>query len=203
MTRDMLIEQNMEINLLIKMMMKINPEILKFAKVFILLDLCMIIYSLIFQSNLWFLNTQVAFFSSILITIATFLSYKTNIENRLSNIDLTKINEGVDRDKIDEIDDPYDLYTQYKEIPEDELTSEKIKEILNNEKSKVKRNSFKNTLFSASGFLSIYRVLGYGILIFGFFALNNNKIFLPIAFLIGLGIVPLGVLFSKLIEKKL
>lgn len=193
----------MEINLLIKMMMKINPEILKFAKVFILLDLCMIIYSLIFQSNLWFLNTQVAFFSSILITIATFLSYKTNIENRLSNIDLTKINEGVDRDKIDEIDDPYDLYTQYKEIPEDELTSEKIKEILNNEKSKVKRNSFKNTLFSASGFLSIYRVLGYGILIFGFFALNNNKIFLPIAFLIGLGIVPLGVLFSKLIEKKL
>lgn len=186
--------------------MKINPEILKFAKVFILLDLCMIIYSLIFQSNLWFLNTQVAFFSSILITIATFLSYKRNIKNRLSNLDLSQINEGVDRDKIDkidEIDDPYDLYTQYNEIPEDELTTEKIKEILNNEKLKVKRNSFKNTLFSASGFLSIYRVLGYGILIFGFFALNNNKIFLPIAFLIGLGIVPLGVLFSKLIEKKL
>jgi hypothetical protein len=196
-------EQNMEINLLTKMMMKINPEILKFAKVFIFLDLCMIIYSLVFQSNLWFLNTQVAFCSSILITIATFLSYKRNIQNRLSNLDLSQINEGVDRDKIDEIDDPYDLYTQYNEIPEDELTTEKIKEIINDEKSKVKRNSFKNTLFSASGFISIYRVLGYGILIFGFFALNNNKIFLPIAFLIGLGIVPIGVLFSKLIEKKL
>jgi hypothetical protein len=185
------------------MMMKINPEILKFAKVFILLDLCIIIYSLIFQSNLWFLNTQVAFCSSILITIATFLSYRKNIQNRISNLDFNQINEGVDRDKIDEIEDPYDLYTQYDEIPEDELTSEKIKEIINDEKSKVKRNSLKNTLFSASGFLSIYRVFGYGILIFGFFALNNNKIFLPIAFMIGLGIVPIGVLFSKLIEKKL
>ena len=199
----MLIEQNMETNLLIKMMMKINPEILKFAKVFILLDLCLILYSLIFQNNLWVLNTQVAFVSSLFIIIASFLSYRRNIQSRLSSLDLTKTNQNEDRDKIDEIDDPYDLYTEYEQIPEEELTSEKIKEIINDEKSKVNKNSFKNTLFSASGFLSIYRVLGYGILIFGFFALNNNKIFLPIAFIIGLGIVPIGVLFSKLLEKKL
>ena len=199
----MLIEQNMEINLLIKMMMKINPEILKFAKVFILLDFCIIFYSLFFQNKFWLLNTQVAFVSSLFIVVASFLSYRKNIQNRLSNLDLTQINEDFDRDKMDEIDDPYDLYTQYDEIPENELTTEKIKEILNDEKSKIKRNSFKNTLFSASGFLSIYRILGYGILIFGFFALNNNKIFLPISFIIGLGIVPIGILFSKLLEKKL
>lgn len=200
----MLIEQNMEINLLIiKMMMKINPEILKFAKVFILLDLCLVFYSLFFQNKFWLLNAQVAFISSLFIIIASFLSYRRNIQSRLSNLDLTQINQGEDRDKIDEIDDPYDLYTEYKEIPEEELTSEKIKEIINDEKSKVKRNSFKNTIFSASGFLSIYRILGYGILIFGFFALNNNKIFLPIAFIIGLGVVPIGILFSKLLEKKL
>lgn len=186
--------------------MKINPEILKFAKVFFILDLCLVSYSLIFQSTLWLLSSQVAFFSSLFITIASFLSYKKNIENRLSDLDLTKNNENEDRDKIDEIDDPYDLYdlyTEYKEIPESELTPEKIKEILNNEKSKVKRDTLKNTIFSASGFLSIYRVLGYGMLLFGFFALNNNKIFMPIAFIIGLGVVPIGVLFSKLLEKKL
>ena len=183
--------------------MKINSEIIKFAKVFFILDLCLVSYSLIFQSSLWLLSSQVAFFSSLFITIASFLSYKRNIENRLSNLDLTQNNEGIERDKIDEIDDPYDLYTEYKEIPEEELTPEKIKEILNDEKSKVKRNSLKNTIFSASGFLSIYRVIGYVILLFGFFALNNNKIFVPIAFIIGLGIVPVGVLFSKLIEKKL
>jgi hypothetical protein len=192
------IEQNMEINLL--MMKKINPEILKFAKVFIFLDLCIVFYALIFQNSLWFLNSQVAFISSLFITIATFLSYKRNIQNRISNLDITQANQSFDRDKIDEIDDPYDLYTEYEEIPESELTPEKIKEIINDEKSKVKKNTFKNTLFSAGGFLSIYRILGYGVLVFGFFALNNNGIFLPLAFIIGLGIVPLGVLFSKLLK---
>ena len=194
----MLIEQNMEISLL--MMMKINPETLKFAKVFIFLDLCIVFYALIFQNTLWFLNSQVAFISSLFITIATFLSYKRNIQNRISNLDLSQSNDLELRDKIDEIDDPYDLYTEYEEIPESELTPEKIKEIINDEKSKVKKNTFKNTLFSAGGFLSIYRILGYGVLVFGFFALNNNGIFSPLAFIIGLGIVPLGVLFSKLLK---
>ena len=194
----MLIERNMEINLL--MMKKINPEILKFAKVFFLLDLCIAIYALVFQNNLWFLNSQVAFISSLFITIATFLSYKRNIQHRISNLDLSQSNDLEQRDKIDEIDDPYDLYTEYEEIPENELTAEKIKEIINDEKSKVKKNTFKNTLFSVGGFLSIYRILGYGVLVFGFFALNNNGIFLALASILGLGIVPFGVLFSKLIK---
>ncbi|MCG3718793.1 hypothetical protein L5F50_06340, partial [Aliarcobacter butzleri] len=122
-------------------MTKINPEIIKFAKVFIFLDLCIFIYALVFQNKLWLLNTQIAFISSLLITIASFVSYKKNIQNRLSNFDYSKISKGEDRDKIDEIDDPYDLYTEYEEIPENELTAEKIKEIINDEKSKVKRNS--------------------------------------------------------------
>lgn len=189
------IEQSMETNLL---MMKINQEVLKFAKVFIILDFCMILYAFIFQNSLWLLNTQVAFISSLFITIASFLSYKKNIQNRLSNLDLSKQNQGEQRDKIDEIDDPYDLYTEYEQVPESELTPQKIKEIIEDEKSKVKKNSFKNTLFSAGGFLSVYRVLGYSFLIFGFFALNNNKIFIPIAFIVGLGVVPIGVLVSKL-----
>lgn len=194
MTLDTHIEQNMEINLL---MTKINPEILKFAKVFFLLDLCLLIYSFIFQNGIWLLNTQVAFISSLFIVIASFYSYKRNIQNRLSNFEASKAS-AEDRDKIDEIDDPFDLYSEYEEIPEEELTPEKIKEIIQEEKTKVKKNSLKNTLFSAGGFLSIYRILGYGILIFGFFALNNNKIFIPVAFIVGLGIVPIGVLLSKL-----
>lgn len=81
------------------------------------------------------------------------------------------------------------------------MSPEKIKEIIDEERKRVKQNSFKNTLFSAGGFISIYRVLGYGILIFGFFALNNNKILIPIAFITGLSIVPIGVLFTKFLNK--
>lgn len=195
MTQDIHIVQNMEINLL---MTKINPEILKFAKVFIFLDFCLVVYALTFQNNLWLLNTQVAFISSLLVITGSFLSYKKNVQNRLSNFDSSKIQEGVDRDKIDEIDDPFDLYSDYEPVKEEDLTPEKIKEIIKDEKSKLKKNSIKNTIFSASGFLSLYRIVGYAILIFGFFALNNNQIFMPISFIIGLSVVPFGVLISKL-----
>ncbi len=178
----------------------INRDILSFAKVFIVLNLCLTIYGFVFQNSIWVLNLQVAFFSSLFVTLASFLSYKRNIQNRLQNIEENKISAD-ERDKIDEIDDPYDLYSEYEEIPEEQLTPEKIKEIINDEKRKVKQNSLKNTVFSAGGFVSIYRVLGYGFLIFGFFALNNNKLLLPLSFIIGLSIVPLGVLITKVFVK--
>ncbi|WP_072681868.1 hypothetical protein [Arcobacter sp. LA11] len=178
-----------------------NNNILNFAKVFIVVDLCLIVFSITFYDLIWFLNTQVAFIGSLSVTIASFLSYRKNINNRISNLDTSKNMMTEDRDKIDEIDDPYDLYTEYEEIPEEELTPEKIKEIIDHEKKNVKKNSFKNTLFSAGGFVSIYRVIGYAFLIFGFFALNNNKLFLPIPFLVGLGVVPLSVLVAKFVFK--
>ena len=182
-------------------MMKINSQILSFAKIFIVLNLCLSLYASFFQNQTWLLNLQVAFFSSLFVTLASFLSYKKNIENRLSNLDENSKDLSEQRDKIDEIDDPFDLYSEYEEIPENELTAEKIKEIINDERKKVKQNSFKNTIFSATGFVSIYRILGYGFLIFGFFALNNNKILIPLAFIIGLSIVPIGVLFTKIFLK--
>lgn len=194
----MLIEQNMVTT---HLMMKINSNILNFAKVFIFLNLCLSVYAILFQNIIWLLNLQVAFFSSLFVTIASFLSYRKNIKNRLSNIDDTNRFSADDRDKIDEIDDPYDLYSEYEELPESELTSDKIKEIIEEEKRKVKQNSIKNTVFSAGGFVSIYRVFGYAFLIFGFFALNNNNLFIPLAFIIGLGIVPIGVLFTKIFLK--
>lgn len=182
--------------------MKINSQILSFAKVFLVLNLCLTVYAIIFQNSIWLLNIQVAFFASLFVTIASFLSYRKNIKNRLLNTEENTKVSSDERDKIDEIDDPYDLYSEYEEVSESELTPEKIKEIITEEKKRVKQNSFKNTLFSAGGFVSIYRVLGYGFLIFGFFALNNNKILIPLAFIVGLSIVPVGVLFTKALRKK-
>ncbi len=196
----MFIEQSMEIGLTTTM--KIKNTIISFAKVFFLINLCLVIYSIVFQNLIWFLNTQVAFVGSLFVTLSSFLSYRKNIQNRLSNLNTSKQITNEVRDKIDEIEDPYDLYTEYEEIPEEKLTPEKIKEIIQDEKIKIKKNSFKNTIFSLTGFASIYRVLGYGSLIFGFFVLNNNRLFLPIPFLVGLAIVPLSVLAVKAILKQ-
>jgi len=192
MTQDTLIEQSMVIKE--KMMIK------NFAKIFFIIDFGVIIFCVLSNNYIWLLNTQVAFISSLIISIATFLSYRRNVTKRLENIDYdAKLSD--DRDKIDEIDDPFDLYSENEINEQTEFTSEEIKDIIKDEKSKIKQNSFKNTLLSTPGFISIYRVVGYVVLVVGFFALNNNGILNVIPYLVGLFIVPLSMLCLKFISK--
>jgi hypothetical protein len=173
----------------------------KFAKVFLIVDFAVIVFCIISSNYIWLLNTQVAFISTVIITVGSFLGYKKNIEKRVENsTDEMLISE--DRDKIDEIDDPFDLYSEIKQAEEKELTTEEIKIILKEEKAKVKRNSLKNTFFSASGFASIYRIIGYVSLVLGFFILNNNGLFDVYSYLAGLFITTLSVLTAMVLNRK-
>ena len=173
----------------------------KFGKIFLIVDLAVIVFCLISANYIWLINTQVAFISSVIITIGSFLGYKRNIEKRVENsTDEALISD--DRDKIDEIDDPYDLYSEIKQAPAKELSVEEIKQILKEEKVKVKRNSIKNTIFSASGFASIYRIVGYVSLILGFFILKNNGLFDAYSYLAGLFVVTFSVLVTLFVNRK-
>lgn len=194
----MRIEQNMGTTITLMTMIR------KFAKVYLLLDLLVIIGCIIAGNYLWLINTQVAFISAMIITLGSFWGYKKNIENRVANTYLKEEELLEDRDAIDAIDDPYDLYSEINETAPKELSAHEIKEILSQEKKKVKQNSFKNTVFSAQAFASIYRLVGYALLVLGFFVLNNNGILDIFAYLVGLFSVTLATLIinanSRLME---
>jgi hypothetical protein len=194
MTQDILIEQNMGIEITTTMIIK------KFAKLFFVIDFCVVIFCVLSNNYIWLINTQVAFISSLFISLATFLSYKRNVSKRLENIDYDAELSN-DRDDIDKIDDPYDLYDEQEINQQKEFTTSEIKNIIKEEKSKVKQNTFKNTIYSTTSFISIYRILGYAVLVFGFFVLNNNGVFHTISYLVGLFIVPLSMLSAKFILK--
>lgn len=185
MTQDTHIEQNMAT--VLKIMMIKN-----FVKFYVGLDLLVIVVCLAFGNYLWLLNTQVAFISAMSITIGSFWGYKRNIQNRVESLEKNAEPTSEPRDKIDEIDDPHDLYGEINE--QVEFTTAEIKTIIDEEKKKVKQNSFKNTIFSATGFASLYRLAGYAVLIFGFFALNNNGLLHLFSYLSGLFIVTLATL---------
>jgi hypothetical protein len=170
-----------------------------FAKFYLALDLVVIIVCVISNNYLWLLNTQIAFISAMAITIGSFLGYKRNIENRVQGLTPNRDNEIEPRDKIDEIDDPYDLYGEINE--QEEFSTQEIKAIIEEEKKKIKQNSFKNTIFSATGFASLYRLSGYAILIFGFFALNNNGLLHVFSYVSGLLIVTLATLMINASSK--
>ncbi len=168
----------------------------KFIKVFLIVDLIVILFCL-FQGNItWLLNTQVAFVSSLLITIGSYLGYKRNIEKRVEGISSDDLVDTPDT--IDKIDDRFDLYSD--DIIEDkDLSKDEVQEIFKEEKSKLKnQNTFKNTFKSFGAASSIYRLFGYGSLVIGFFYLNNNSLLDPISYLIGFIIVPIATLFIRL-----
>jgi Ca2+/Na+ antiporter len=167
----------------------------KFALIFLVVDIAIVILGLLFGGDNFVVNSQVAVFCSMFIVLGTFLGYYRNVKARTEVLS-EQISE---RDAIDKIDDPYDLYDEDFKINEQEdFTSEEIKDIINEEKNRFKGSSVKNTLSTISSFASIYRIAGYALLVVGFFFLKNNEILNIYGFLVGVSIVPVGTLLFQL-----
>ena len=143
---------------------------LYFAYIFV--DLIVIVASF-FLGDLWLLNTQVAFASSMLITMASFLSYKSMVKERVNSGDL-----GDDRDLLDDIEDPHKLYEEEEKEPQ---------------KIGFKQGA-KNLVSSYKGALSPYRIASYGVLCLAVLFLIRHGYFDGLAFLVGLGVVPISSL---------
>ncbi|MDC7243871.1 MAG: hypothetical protein PQJ44_08160, partial [Sphaerochaetaceae bacterium] len=80
----------------------------KFLKLFFIIDFGVIFFCLLQDNMLWLINTQSAFFSSIVITLGSYLGYKRNIQRRIDNAQI----DEEQPDSIDKIEDPFDLYSE-------------------------------------------------------------------------------------------
>lgn len=69
-------------------------------------------------------------------------------------------------------------------------------------KKNMKNNSFKNTISSLGSFTSVYRIIGYVLLVVGFFYLNNNNILNIYGFLLGISVVPIGTFVFGFVTNK-
>jgi hypothetical protein len=166
----------------------------KAFQVFIIMDLIVILFCIFMGQKDWLLNTQVAFFSSLFVTIGSYFGYKNNIQNRVK----THINDDDNYDEIDKMDDKYDLYSEeIQENNEKTFTSEEIKTAIN----PIKQNYLLNFKSGFSGMISFYRLFGYIFLIIGFFYLNNNHYLHIYSYILGFLIVPFSSLLYCIILK--
>ncbi len=145
-----------------------------------------------FYSKTFYINLQVAFLSSFLIMVGSFYAYKKMVSAKIK----TQSYEG-DRDPLDAIDDPHELHEEAKlnHKKEDEID---LKEILKQEKKKIKIFSLKSAKDGSSASFSLFRLGGYLFLILGFISLKNNNVldisvYLP-SLLVG---IVVGYIFSK------
>ena len=120
---------------------------------------------------LWLLNALTAALGALAVVAGSFIAYRRMIQNRADAQALQ------DRDAISQIEDPYDLYDE-EETPQPEA-DEKPNKVPLKERAKL-----------MGGALSPLRLLGYLLLVLGFFVLDARGVFEPLPFLAGLLIVP-------------
>ncbi|HHH20213.1 MAG TPA: hypothetical protein ENK86_06870 [Campylobacterales bacterium] len=169
----------------------------KMINALLIVDIGIIAFCLMSGERQWFINSQIAFWTSSLVMLASIISYRNMVQNRLEK---GMVPAEDNRDTIDKIEDPYDVFGEEAK-PTDE--DKPMKEIVQEEKARLKRNkrSIWQVTRDSKAALSIYRMGAYGLLIMGFFYLNNeNNLHIP-SYLSALAIPPI-VMISTLLRKK-
>ena len=167
----------------------------KTFKIFFIIDFGVVLFCLLSENYIWLLNTQIAFFSSLMITIASYLGYEKNIQDRLKN----HKNDDDSYDELDKMDDKYDLYSpEIEQLEINEPTPQEIKKAM----KPIKQNYFINFKSSFSGMISLYRIFGYIGLVVGFFYLNNNNFLDIYPYILGFMIVPISSLILSFTMSK-
>jgi hypothetical protein len=162
----------------------------------LVVDTFIIFLAYFFGEEHWLVNSQVAFITSSSVMFGSMLSYRSMVQGRL-NVGAIPDDE---RDTLDKLEDPYDIYDDKKVKNDEEKTLvEVVKE--DRENLKKSRRSLWQTTKDSKASLSFYRLGAYLLLVFGFFYLNsNNFLDIPI-YLISLAI-PSFVIVIMLMQKK-
>ncbi len=180
--------------------MRMTSTNLKILKTLLVVDILLIAVSFIFFDMKVLYNTQIGFISATLVMIASMISYRrmvnTRVEHNIITVDDSK-------DVIDQLEDPYDLYSE--EVLEDVIEEEEkdLVEVVKEERKKLKDSrSLYQTLKDTKAALSIYRLAAYAVLILGFLYLNRQGLLYIPAYIIALGIPPVIIVTLLLKEKE-
>ena len=123
-----------------------------------------------FISFSFYINTQVAFLSSLFVILGSSFAYKRMVNNQVES---KAVEEK--RDILDEIEDPHELYDDepINNAPVEELD---LKAIVQEERKKIETFSFQSIKQGVKGGTSLFRLVPYLFLVLGFIALKNNEL---------------------------
>ena len=151
-----------------------------------------------FVSFNFFINLQVAFLSSLFVILGSAYAHRKMVISDIENENI-----GYQRDFLDEVEDPHELYDdlEINNAPAEELN---LKEIVQEEKKKIKTFSAKSMKKGAKARSSIFRLVPYIFLILGFIALKNNNVLDIMVYLPSLmvGIIVGSVTSKRIFFKK-
>lgn len=169
----------------------------KILIVLVSVDVILLFVSIIFFDMKVVYNTQIGYITSTLVMVASILSYRRMVNARVEHNIITMDDS---KDVIDELEDPYDLYSEDAIEEEEKDFVETVKE----EKKKLRENrrSVYQTIKDTKAALSIYRMGAYVVLILGFLYLNRHDLLHIPSYIISLGIPSVILVWVLLKEKE-
>ena len=166
---------------------------LKILKALVIVDLVVILISMIFFDINMLWNTQIGFISSSLVMLASMKSYQRMVDARVEHNVITYDDS---KDVIDQLEDPYDLYS------EDVVAEEDVVEVVKEERKKLKDGrSLGQILKDTKAALSVYRLGAYAVLILGFLYLNRHEYLHIPSYILAISI-PMFVMVFVLLQAK-
>ncbi len=135
-----------------------------------------------------YINFQIGWLSSFVVLLGSMYSYQ-----RLIKLKVAQYEASEDRDAIDKIDDPYELYDESAPMPDAQA-------VIKEEKARLKAQTFNGLKTGVPAMVSLYRLAPYALLVIGFIALRNNGILALMPYMLGLGV---GILSALLFGKEL
>jgi len=167
-------------------------------QILLLIDMGIVMVCLLSGSRAWLFNSQIGFISASLVMFASIVSYRNMVQHRL-NLGVAVAEDN--RDTLEKIEDPYDLFDSREE--EYSLQEQDFKRVVEEEKHRLKksRRSLWQVTKDSKAALSLYRLGAYGLLILGFFYLNHHQLLDIPSYLFGLSLPPLIVVLILIRQK--
>ncbi len=141
----------------------------KLLIVLLSVDLLLLPLSWIWKGVPGIYSSQIAFWTSLAVVLASFGSYRRMVAQRIE----AGMVASEERDPLEKIEDPYELYDEEETEP-----SENFREMVKEEKRRMKaqRRSPMKVARDAVPAFSLWRLGAYGLLVLGFFYLQGRGV---------------------------
>lgn len=151
----------------------------KIINTLLIVDIGIVLFCYLAGQRDWFINSQIAYYSSLVVVMASIYSYAQMVKIGVENEAITTSTDEL----IDKIEDLHGVFNEDDKVrvhddaqDQDDKDQEKISTI-----ETIKKNK---------AYVSFYRIGAYAILVLGFLYLQNVKIFHMPSYMFGIFLPP-------------
>lgn len=159
-----------------KRMMMTKSIKIRILNALLIVDIGIIIFCILSGQRDWFINSQIGFFSSLAVILASLYSYRKMVDQSVASGAVISSNEEL----LEKIEDPHGVYD------EEDSQSVILEEIVEEDK----KITTLEALRKSKAFISFYRLGAYLLLALGFLYLQSNHILHIPSYLFAIALPP-------------